>query len=82
MQKSHSSIKIGGHPVMASSAVGAKRSLTQRIQSVDMPLSVGRESLPDVPSVAESKVGQVAALIDYPLAPQKASTALKRSHRA
>ena len=30
------------------------------------PLSAGRESIPDVPSVAESKVGQVAALIDYP----------------
>jgi hypothetical protein len=29
------------------------------------PLSVGRESVPDVPAVAESKVGQVAALIDY-----------------
>ena len=29
-------------------------------------LSAGRESIPDVPSVAESKVGQVAALIDYP----------------
>ena len=30
------------------------------------PLSVGRESVPDVQAVAESKVGQVAALIDYP----------------
>ena len=30
------------------------------------PLTVERGSVPDVPSVAESKVGQLAALIDYP----------------
>ena len=30
------------------------------------PLTVERGSVPDGPSVAESKVGQLAALIDYP----------------
>lgn len=30
------------------------------------PLSIERGSVPDVPSVAESKVGLVAAVVDYP----------------
>ena len=30
------------------------------------PLSVGRESVPNPPSVAESKTGQVASLISHP----------------
>ena len=30
------------------------------------PLTVERGSVPDVPSVAESKVGLVAAVVDYP----------------
>ena len=54
MQKSHNSIKIGKMSVTASIAGGAKSSCTSRIQSVSSYF-VGRDSVPDVRSVAELK---------------------------
>ena len=54
MQKSHNSIKVGEMSVTASIAGGAKSSLTSRMQSVTS-YCVGRDSVPDVRSVADLK---------------------------